>query len=745
MNESLPQLPQSFAASSAADDVIDLRHLLDTVGGGRWTVLGCIALALAAGVFYCWAASPLYQADALVQVEKKTQTVTGSSNELYDLISGRDATSTEIELIKSRLVLGRVIEQLRLDIEVQPRYFPGIGRPLARRFTGRTEGALAAPVLGLRQFAWGGERIEVSDFQLPDALLDVPLRLRAGHNGGYTVLRQNGDPLAEGRVGEPASILDGAGTLFVRELVAAPDTEFRLQLRRKLEVMQQLSRALQVLERGKLSAVLSISLEHPRPRDAMEIVNAVATTYQRQNVERRSAEAEQTLTFVSEQLPRVQKDLVNAENAVNSYRLSQKSADLTKETELVLQQSVTLEGQRVQLQQKREESLRRFTANHPVIQALEGQLQQIANEQENLASRVKGLPETQQELLRLSREVEVNNSLYTALLSNAEQLRIAKAGTIGNVRVVDLALEPHAPIKPQKGLALLLSVFIGAFLGLLTVFVRRALNHGVSDPAVIERSFQLPTYATIPYAPAQSRIGRRIRRGESVEGILALLEPSSPAVEAIRSLRTALHVSQPLNASNIIMICGPSPALGKSFVSVNLAASMAMAGRRVVLVDADMRRGHLHQYVSAGRSNGLSDFLAGRCAVETMVHATPQENLSLVPTGAIPENPSELLLRPAFDQAIQWLSQHFDYVIMDTAPVLAVADAIIAGRYAGTSLMVLKSGQHSLREIEDTLKRLRTSRIPVHGVVLNQVSRGQAGAYGPETGYYNYEYQPAKR
>lgn len=744
MNESLPHLPP-VQAVRADDDVIDLRSLVDAVAGGRWTILGFMLAALLGGAFYAWAASPYYRADALVQVEKKTQSVTGSQTELYELLSGRDSTSTEIELIKSRMVLGRVVDQLRLDIQVTPRYFPLVGRALARRFKAQANQPFAAPLLGQRQFAWGGEKIDISALTLPDALQDVPLTLRAGVNNSYELRDRDGTVLVSGRVGEPANFLDGAGSLFVRDLVAAPGTEFRLQLRRRLEVIQGLARSLQVLERGKLSSVLSISYEHPEPPMAMQIVNAVAGAYQRQNVERRSAEAEQTLAFVSEQLPLVQKDLEIAENALNSYRLSQKSADLTKETELVLQQSVGLESQRVELQQKREESLRRFTSNHPVIQALDAQLQQIGREQEGLAQRVKGLPETQQELLRLSREVEVNNSLYTALLGNAEQLRITKAGTIGNVRVVDLALQPHAAVRPQKGLVLLISLFAGTFVGLLAVLVRRALHRGVSDPAVIERSFHLPTYATIPYAPAQRRLARQIQRGDSTQGILALIEPASPAIEAIRSLRTALHVSQTAGGSNIIMICGPSPALGKSFVAVNLAAAMAMAGRRVVLVDADMRRGHLHQFVGVGRDNGLSDFINGRCTAEQMIHPTPQANLFLVPTGAVPDNPSELLLRSSFDDAVRKLSQQFDTVIVDTAPVLAVADAFIAGRHAGTTLMVLKAGQHSVREIEDTLKRLRTSRVPVHGIVLNQVDRGQPGTSGYDSGYYNYDYQPAKR
>jgi tyrosine-protein kinase Etk/Wzc len=482
-------------------------------------------------------------------------------------------------------------------------------------------------------------------------------------------------------------------------------------------------------------------LERSDPREVTRIVNAIANVYQRQNVERRSAEAEQTLIFINEQLPRVQKDLEVAENAFNSYRLSQKSADLTKETELVLQQSVELEQQRLQLQQKREEALRKFTAKHPVMQALDGQLQQIEREQNSLLQRVKGLPETQQELLRLSRDVEVNNALYTALLSNAEQLRIAKAGTIGNVRIVDSALQPYKPSRPDLSLALPLSGVLGAFFGLILVFVRNALHRGIADPAIIERRFCLPVFATIPHSPAQRKIFRKKTGSPMDLRILAAIDPSSPAIEAIRSLRTALHVSTRSSTGNVMMVCGPSPSLGKSFVSANLSASLAMAGRSVALVDADLRRGQLHQSVGLDRKPGLTDALTERCEFADVVHATGIPNLSIVPTGPIPSNPAELLLNPGFDRMISWLSERFEHVVIDTAPVLIVSDAVIAGRCAATALLVLKSGQHSLREIDDSLKRLRAGGIGVNGIVLNEVGRNQLDRYGSETGYYNYNYK----
>jgi tyrosine-protein kinase Etk/Wzc len=431
---------------------------------------------------------------------------------------------------------------------------------------------------------------------------------------------------------------------------------------------------------------------------------------------------------------------------MNKFRLDNGSADLTKETELVLQQSVELETQRVALLQKREEVMRRFTPNHPVVQALDGQLRQIAGEQVGVSLRVKGLPDTQQELLSLARDMEVNSQLYTALLNSSQELQIAKAGTVGNVRVIDYALTPVSAAKPKKGMILVLGVVLGIFGGMAAVFIRQALRHGVRDPIVVEQHVGLPTYATIPFADEQRRMVRLLQRG-NVQGahrILAAANPSVPAVEALRSLRTSLHFALLEASNNVVMLTGPSPSVGKSFVAINLGAVLAMSGKRVVVVDADLRRGHLHEYFSAPRAPGVSDFIAGG-DLASIVRTSPVSNLHLIPTGTLPPNPAELLLHGRFSELINTLSQHYDHVLIDTPPVLAVTDAIIIGQLASCTLLVLKAGEHPLRAIEESARRLRQAGVQLRGTVFNQV--GLSGShYGYGYGYgYGYKYVTAKK
>jgi tyrosine-protein kinase Etk/Wzc len=721
-------------ASEEADS-FDLRDLVDTVIEGR----GLIGLALIATLFvsgvYLWIARPQFQADGLVQVELRQKGFGAALGDLSDMVGGGMVpTTAELELVKSRLVLGRVADALKLEIDVQPRYFPIFGQGFARRWV--STGSPRPAILGLDGYAWGGEKARVGRFDVPDELIGKYLTLRATTDGFELV--DSDTLLLQGRSGEATEAPYEGKTIsiFVTELIARPGTEFRIAHRRRADVIRQLQTQIRVAEKGRFSGIIGITYEHADPTLAVTVVNEMLKAYQDQNVERRSAEAAQTLEFLNEQLPKVRERVEVAEGALNRFRLLHKTADLTKETELVLQQSVAVETTRMELEQKKQELLRRFTADHPAIQAVDAQLAQVSQENQTLAGRVRGLPEQQQELLRLSRDVQVGTELYTALLNNAQELQIAKAGTVGSVRIIDRAELPTRPSRPKKGLTMVLSVMLGLMLGVVLVFVRQALKHGVQDPAAVERAMGIANYAVIPYTGAERK--QWLKGKEAGSKVLVVSTPQDIAVEALRSLRTALHFALVEARNNIVMLTGPAPGVGKTFVTINLAALLAAGGKRVVVVDADMRRGHLHDYVERERGPGLSDLIAGDCTADKVVHTTSIGGLSLVTSGTVPPNPAELLLNERFSGFLKTLSGQFDYVLVDTPPVLAVTDASIVGVLTGSTLLVLKAGEHPLRAIDESVRRLRHAGTEVKGTVFNQV-HSQSRRYGYRYGYgYTY-------
>ncbi|GGI96973.1 polysaccharide biosynthesis tyrosine autokinase [Halopseudomonas pertucinogena] len=725
------------AAPPSNSDEIDLLALLGALIDNKGIIIACTFLFAVAGVAYALLSTPIYRANAMIQIEEKSSGV-GSLLGDSELFPTTSAAVTEIELLKSRQVIGQAVDNLKLTIVAQPKLFPVIGAFMHRRYQPEPEKPVADAFMGFSSYAWGGEKLEIFQLEVPSGYQGEPLVLRAEESGGFTLLNEDGVTLITGRVGEP---IDSHGfKIQVQELVARPGTEFNVVKRGRLSTILGLQRSIGASEKGKDSGIVTVTLEHPKPPFAMAVLDEVSRLYVRQNVERRSAEAQQSLEFLTDQLPKVRRDLEQAENALNAYQASAGSVDITIETQSVLNQVVELEAAISELTLKREELQRRFTRDHPSYQALMSQLGQLESRRNRLLDEVGGLPETQQELLRLTRDVQVSTEIYTQMLNKSQELDVMRAGTVGNVRIIDeAAVDTSAPVKPKKPLIVVLATLLGAMLGVAIALLRHALNRGVENPELIEQ-IGLPVYASIPFSKDQEVLERKGKTQGS--HLLAATNPADLSIEALRSLRTSLHFAMMEAKNNILMISGPSPAVGKSFVSANLAAIIAQAGQKVVLVDGDMRKGYLHKLVDRPAEPGLSGLLVHTHTLADVVHKTEVERLHFIGRGQVPPNPSELLMHGNFQALLDQLSKMYDLVIVDTPPILAVTDAALVGRLAGTSLIVTRFGLNPIKEIELTLQRFRHNGIEIKGAIFNAVEK-KAAAYGyGNYGYYQYEYKP---
>lgn len=727
-------------------DEIDLLALLGALIDGKWVIAGFTVCFAVIGVAYALLATPIYQANALIQIEEKSGSTLSGLGELSDMLGSTPEAVTEIELLKSRAVIGQAVENLKLDIIVEPNYFPVIGRWMARRYEPETKDEIASPLLGFDSFAWGGESVDIFQLDVPSSYLSKPLELVAGANNTYTLYNDDGEILLQGTVGEQVS--SSGFTMQVKTLNARPETRFDVVKQRKLNTIIDYQQQLGAAERGKDSGIISLSMQHDNPQYAISILDEVSRLYVRQNVERNSAEAAQSLEFLREQLPQVRKELERYEQALNEYQTSTKSVDITIETQAILDQIVELDTLISEQNLKRAEMERRFTRQHPSYQALLDQMEQLKRQKAELTSKVESLPATQQELLRLTRDVAVTTEVYTTMLNSTQELDVLRAGTVGNVRVIDTAdVNVEEPVKPKKALIAIIATLLGGFIGVALVLLRKALNRGVEDPDVIEQ-LGLPVYATIPFSRDQEVIegGVKIRRPASAtpSGLLAVTNPADLAIEALRSLRTSLHFARLEAKNNILMISGPSPGVGKSFVSANLGAIMAQAGQRVLLIDADMRKGYLNKLFKLPAENGLSELLATRITSKDAIYQTEVEGLQVVPRGQIPPNPSELLMHANFTSFLDNVKDEYDIVIVDTPPILAVTDAAIVGRHVGMSLIVTRFAVNAAKEIEVAMRRFEQNDIQLKGAIFNAVEK-KASSYGyGNYGYYNYEYKSDK-
>jgi len=741
-NESDQELTMESVNKSRIIDVHegDEIHLSDYIAvvAESWKLIVVIAaLVLLIGTLYAFSATPAYRADAMIQVEDSASSAKNALGELASIFDTKQTADAEIELIRSRLVVGHTVEALHLDISAQPRYFPLIGSTAARMAGSKR---LAPPWFGLARFAWGGEKIEVTKFDVPKERYGAKYELVAEDGNNYELLDPEGNAVLKGTVGQVARGRDQYGPveLTVAYLRARPHTEFQLSRASTQATISQLQGDLVIAEKAKQSGVIGVSLDGANSARTAEILNTLASAYVQQNIDRKSAEAEHTLAFLDQQLPQLRKQLDQSEDRYNAFRNAKGTVDLTEESRLLLQQIVDGKTKLVDLEQQRVEMAQRFTGQHPAVAALSAQIAALDAQQEQLNKRVLKLPDTEQSALRLLRDVRVNTELYMNLLDSAQQLRIVKAGQVGNVRVVDFAVVTDKPVKPKRSLIITLAALFGLVIGTATAFAKHTLFGGLKHSDEIERVIELPVYATIPHSQAQNNLQQAMDRGRPGPHVLASLDSEDLAVEGIRSLRTALQFALLDASNNVVVVTGPRPEVGKSFVSVNLSAVLASSGRRVLLIDADMRRGNVHSYLGVSKQPGLSDVITG-IHLDRAIQRDVVTGVDLLPKGSLPPNPAELLMSDRFKALLDEVSQHYDLVIVDTPPVLAVTDSTVIGRYAGATLLVVRHGQHPRAELIECANRLRGGGVALKGALLTDVPRHRFGYGSYYSGYYGYE------
>lgn len=734
---------QHSATDDTSDDEFSLVACLDAILDYRWLVVGIFLICALLGIAYALVAKPVYGTDLLMQVEDSPNTsknLLGNLSSLSSLVDVKTDAAADMEILRSRTLASQAVDSLHLNVFAQARYFPLIGSWIA---AGKNE--LSKPGLfGYGGYAWGAEKIEVSRFEVPKSLDNQDFVLTATAPG-YFSLRQSSHQIAlEGEVGKELnlSIGEGAIVLKVAALAGNPGTRFILRQAPRMAVVAELQKSMTIVEKGKGSGILNITLVGSNPQQITSTLNAIGHDYVRQNIARKSEEAEQTLAFLDRKLPELRAELEQSENKYNQFRNSSSTINLGEESKLMLQQNVAAQTKLIELKQKREGLLVGFTNDHPAVAGINRQIADINDELQKYSMQIKRLPMLEQNLFRLNRDVKVNTDLYTALLNSAQQLRLVKAGKIGNVRIIDPALTPERPIKPHRLAIVLAAMAFGLFLGILCAFLRKHLFGGISDAYQIEKALGVSVFASIPHSKKQEQLYQKIREKSSSVSVLAQSVPTDVAVEGLRGLRTALQFSMLEARNNIVLVTGPTPGLGKSFVSVNFAVVLAAAGKKVLLIDGDLRKGYLHQYFGMERSKGLSDLITGSLDMDQVLRKNVLENVSFIATGDLPLKPSELLAHQNFGKLLETLAVDYDYVLIDTAPVLAVSDAIIAAEHAATVLLIARAEVTGTGAIKEALKRLSQAGISSKGVVLNDVKL-RSSLYGARDGRYrqaNYAY-----
>ncbi|MGR5349241.1 polysaccharide biosynthesis tyrosine autokinase [Vibrio mediterranei] len=711
-------IEQSKKAYDVAGDEIDLGKLFGILLDAKWRIILVTFMFSLAGGIYAVLSTPVYKADALIQVESKTSGMSTLISEgLGDMFAQESSASTEIEILRSRMVLGKTVDKLNLTTLAEPNYLPIIGKGVAR--------------LTNTQLYIDVGRLEIDERYVGEHFTLVIDNAELGH---YSLYTQQGRLVLSGKVGDLAEH-DGV-RLFIVALKGENNDSFTLSQRSRLEAIEWLKKTLTVNEQSKQSGILQLVFNGEDKQLIEAILNDISQNYLLQNVERQSIEAEKSLSFLKSNLPQIKQTLMESEDKLNLFRQKNESIDLGLEAQSTLKVMVELEAQLNELTFKESDVSQRFTKDHPSYKSLLDKRETLLQERERLNKQIQKLPKTQREVLRMTRDVEVNQQIYIQLLNKVQELSIIKASTVGNVRILDSAQSYNQAIKPKKSLIVVLATLLGGMLSVATVLVYAALRRGIESPDEIE-ALGLPVYAAVPKSELQLKLSAKTKRKTNNTELLALENPADLSIEALRGLRTSLHFAMMEAKNNVVMISGPAPSVGKSFIATNFAAVAASTGQKVLLIDADMRKGYLQKSFKLSSENGLSDYLSGKQAIESVIKQTEHSHLDVLTRGNVPPNPSELLMHQRFEDLIEHASKNYDLVLIDTPPVLAVTDPCVVGRRAGTTLMVARFEQNTVKELEVAASRFNKSGVEVKGVILNAVEKKASSNYG----YYEYAYK----
>ncbi|EJD6410992.1 polysaccharide biosynthesis tyrosine autokinase [Providencia sp. PROV170] len=685
--------------SSPASDEIDLLALFKVLKSSYLKIGFFTLFFILLAAAYSFLATPIYQANATLQYDKASQvSLVDQMSEMMPLASSGGQVDSEIEVIKSRMVLGKTVTNLNLDTQIAP--------------------------AGFFDKLWGDKTdAVVALYLVPEDFIGKPATLTYLGDNKYSINIEG--QVLEGSVG--ILLKQDDISLLVSSLVAEVGQEFTLVKNARYSTIEDLRNTLAIAEVGKGTGIINMAIKGADKTENVQILNSIIQNYVDQNTERKKEVTNNTLLFLDEYLPKIKTKLDNYENQLNTFRKKNESIDLSLEAKSALDSALQVEEKLNELTFKEVEIQQLYTRNHPAYQSLLDKRQQLLREKEKISKAIQKLPNTQQQIVRLTRDVESEQAIYNQLVAKQQELSVLNSGITADVRIIDSAESQPNAVAPKKALILVLATILGFIVGCAYVIAREFFNNKIKGTEDID-ALGINVYATIPFSSYEKKL-----IAEGNKHPLALENPADTAVEAIRSLRTSVYFSVMNQGNNLVMVTSASPGVGKSFVTSNMAVVLANAGKKVLLIDTDLRKGRIHKAFGLSNKLGLSDYLSQSDTSQPNIHNSVIENLDVICRGKNVTHSSELLMSERFKRLLDTVKGQYDVVVIDTAPILAITDSAIIGKYVGTSLLIAYYGVNTVKDVELSLKRFKQNDIEITGVILNGIDA--------KSDDYNYVYE----
>ncbi|NOQ42436.1 MAG: polysaccharide biosynthesis tyrosine autokinase [Desulfuromusa sp.] len=727
-----------------------------------FTVFALVAL-------YTFLVTPIYQASGTLHIRDEK----GKVDLLGDLGLGQGSPiESEIEILKSRTNIEEVVRRLHLDWQGDKKS-PGLSARV-RQFSSTAE----EPVYLIK--LTGEDHFDVIDSD--DRLV--------GQGRSGELLRGQGIELLLtdllGEKGDSFRLIQRSFNGTVRGLRMQINTS---QLGKKTNILKlSYSNSDPVTARDVVNTLVQVFLERSvtlKTQEASKSLEFIAG--QLQNVRLELDAAEKQLEAFKSASGLVQLDteaegfierLAGTEKQLAALSVREKQVNFAIEaftaaraqgqtyTPAILANDPAVAGMAqklVEYEVQKKALLVEYTTEHPAVQVLSRQVAEVQNKifatyQSNLLDlaqqqaglteelsrydqQLKQLPRAERQLVHLVRQAKVNADIYTFLLQKHEEARILRASTMSNIDIIDPAIAPEKPIKPQKKKNLLLGFIVGIMLGVGLAFFLEYMDDSIKDPDLAKRLLGLPALVTIPF------LGNKGKPGSGrAHTLVSQLDPKAPAAEAFRALRTSIHFSAINKEKRILMITSPFPGEGKTTISANLAVTLAQTGDRVLIIGCDLRRPALHEFFEGHQLPGLTEVLVGDQTFDDAVNLTGAPGVDFLSSGSTPPNPAELLGSETMTRLVSELRQRYDHIILDAPPVLAVTDAVILSELADLVLIVFELGRNTTKVTHLMRDQLANIQAPLAGLVFNDKSAKGISYYGGYYGgYYGEGEQKPKR
>lgn len=740
----------SNTASKEDNDDIDLMALLFAILRGWKVVVFFAVLGLVIGILYSRYVNPTFKSDALIQIEQNSQGISALGTNISDLISPDvSKAQTEAELIRSRMILEPVVNSLHLRIKLTDPTID-IFDKIKKNGTNTQRNTLDDVSLETES-----GQVRIRQFDVSQAYLNQPFTLTRSDTG---FVLSNGFDDFKGQFNQLNKFKGANGQIHIVVTDLPLNSHPTVITKQSLQATTDaLNSSLVVTEKGQQTGIIQLSMTGENPEQVTLILRKIILSYVNQNQSRGTEETTKTIKFMETQIPTLKKKLEDSEKEFNKFREKSGTIDIGQEAGILLTENSQIDAQLNELKLKKADLTTYYTEDHPLVIQINEQLDVLNSRKQEIDNTIAGLPEVQREFLQLSEDTAINREIYLTLLKNYEQLKIVKAGQIGFARIIDLPISTFNTIAPKKLQIWVLATLLGTMLGAILVLIKSLLRNVVKDPERIESKTGVPVVATIPRSPLLTRLRKNKK---APNRLLAYVDNNSLSYEAIKSLRTNLMFGMPVQGragqrAKVILITGESPGVGKSFISANLTEVFAQLDKKVLIMDADMRLGELHRMFSMSQENGLADYLSQDVThlsksnaqttevitsqetnkLASFVHPTGIDNIDFMPRGQHPRNPASLLANGSFNHLMAELNLHYDYIVIDSPPVLAASDAMILAQHADKVLMVTRYDDSIEGQLVYAVNQMNKANIKVDGIILNDVQQGIMSKYS-----YHYSY-----